>query len=112
MLDLMRGIVQVLKDNDNLNFAVLTGCLRVSKESIFTGVNNFSTSSVISKNFNKYFGFTEEDVQGLLKDFGAWEQYPLAKVRNPKDNNALFVASEQIGHCYLSGFVNFACSQN
>lgn len=79
MLDLMRGIVQVLKDNDNLNFAVLTGCLRVSKESIFTGVNNFSTSSVISKNFNKYFGFTEEDVQGLLKDFGALEQYPLVK---------------------------------
>lgn len=79
MLDLMRGIVQVLKDNDNLNFAVLTGCLRVSKESIFTGVNNFSTSSVISKNFNKYFGFTEEDVQRMLKDFGALEQYPLVK---------------------------------
>ena len=79
MLDLMRGIVQVLKDNDNLNFAVLTGCLRVSKESIFTGVNNFSTSSVISKNFNKYFGFTEEDVQRMLKDFGALEQYSLVK---------------------------------
>lgn len=79
MLDLMRGILQVLKDNDCLNFAVLTGCLRVSKESIFIGVNNFSTSSIISKNFNKYFGFTEKDVRRLLSDFGMLEQYSLVK---------------------------------
>ena len=79
MLDLMRGMLQVLKDNDCLNFAVLTGCLRVSKESVFTGVNNFSTSSIISKNFNRYFGFTEKDVQQLLKDFGMSEQYSLVK---------------------------------
>lgn len=72
-------MLQVLKDNDCLNFAVLTGCLRVSKESVFTGVNNFSTSSIISKNFNRYFGFTEKDVQQLLKDFGMSEQYSLVK---------------------------------
>lgn len=80
MTTLIRGMFgEALKTNDSLQFAVLTGCLRVSKESIFTGVNNFSTSSVISKNFNKYFGFTEEDVQRMLKDFGALEQYPLVK---------------------------------
>ena len=80
MVSLLRGLFgQALKTNEFLQFAVLTGCLRVSKESIFTGVNNFSTSSVISKNFNKYFGFTEEDVQRMLKDFGALEQYPLVK---------------------------------
>ena len=79
MLDIMRGIMQVLKDNDYLNFAVVTGCLRISKESIFTGVNNFSTSSVISKDFNKYFGFTEEDIKKLLVDSGAEMQYPIIK---------------------------------
>ena len=70
MLDLMRGMLQVLKDNDCLNFAVLTGCLRVSKESVFTGVNNFSTSSIISKNFNRYFGFTEKEVENLCIEYG------------------------------------------
>lgn len=80
MLGLMRGILQVLKDNDYLEFAVLTGCLRVSKESIFTGVNNFTTNSIVSKDFNKYFGFTEDDVKQLLTDFRASAQYPVIKV--------------------------------
>ena len=79
MLGLMRGILQVLKDNDYLEFAVLTGCLRVSKESIFTGVNNFTTNSIVSKDFNKYFGFTEYDVKQLLTDFRASAQYPVIK---------------------------------
>lgn len=79
MLDMIRGILQVLKDNDCLKFAILTGCLRISKESIFTGVNNFSTNSVISKSFNKYFGFTEEDVNKFLKDFGVSSQYSTIK---------------------------------
>lgn len=79
MLGLMRGILQVLKDNDYLEFAVLTGCLRVSKESIFTGVNNFTTNSIVSKDFNQYFGFTESDVQKLLIDFQASDQYPVIK---------------------------------
>lgn len=79
MLGLMRGILQVLKDNDYLEFAVLTGCLRVSKESIFTGVNNFTTNSIVSKDFNKYFGFTENDVEVLLKDFHVLSQYPVIR---------------------------------
>ena len=79
MLGLMRGILQVLKDNDYLEFAVLTGCLRVSKESIFTGVNNFTTNSIVSKDFNKYFGFTEGDVKILLKDFHVLSQYPIIR---------------------------------
>lgn len=69
MLDLMRGIVQVLKDNDNLNFAVLTGCLRVSKESIFTGLNNFKVVSITDSRFDEQFGFTDEEVQRLLADY-------------------------------------------
>lgn len=79
MLGLMRGILQVLKDNDYLEFAILTGCLRVSKESIFTGVNNFTTNSIVSKDFNQYFGFTESDVQKLLIDFQVHGQYPVIK---------------------------------
>lgn len=79
MLGLMRGILQVLKDNDYLEFAVLTGCLRVSKESIFTGVNNFTTNSIVSKDFNQYFGFTESDVRRLLMDFQASGQYAVIK---------------------------------
>lgn len=79
MLDVMRGILQVLKDNDYLKFAILTGCLRISKESIFTGVNNFSTNSVLSRSFNKYFGFTEENVRKFLEDFGVLGQYSTIK---------------------------------
>ena len=75
MLDMMRGIMQVLKDNDYLKFAVITGCLRISKESIFTGTNNFRVSTIASSRFNEYFGFTENEVRKLLKDAGALNQY-------------------------------------
>ncbi len=58
---------QVLKTNDSLQFAVLTGCLRVSKESIFTGLNNFKVLSIADARFDEQFGFTEEEVQKLLE---------------------------------------------
>lgn len=79
MLDIMRGILQVLKDNNNLAFAVITGCLRISKESIFTGTNNFKINTITSKRFNEYFGFTEREVKELLQDINASSQYDKVK---------------------------------
>ena len=68
MLDVMRGMMSTaLKSNDSLKFGVVTGCLRISKESIFTGVNNFATFSVLDDRFSQYFGFTQEEVIALLK---------------------------------------------
>ncbi|MDO5133071.1 MAG: AAA family ATPase [Eubacteriales bacterium] len=71
MLDVIRGIMSIsLKTNEYLKFAVVTGCLRISKESIFTGVNNFACYSVTSRKFSRYFGFTEEEVIRMLDAFG------------------------------------------
>lgn len=68
MLDVIRGIMSTaLKSNDYLKFAVVTGCLRIAKESIFTGVNNFKSYSVLDDKFSKYFGFTQSEVDELLK---------------------------------------------
>ena len=67
MLDVIKGIMSTaLKDNEFLQFAVITGCLRIAKESIFTGTNNFASYSVIDKRFSNYFGFTDEEVDTML----------------------------------------------
>ena len=68
MLDVVKGLMQALKDNDALRFAVVTGCLRIAKESIFTGTNNFVSDTILSSHLNEYFGFTQTDVDRLLKD--------------------------------------------
>lgn len=69
MLDIIRGIMSTtLKSNDYLKFAVVTGCLRIAKESIFTGVNNFKSYSVLDRLFSTSFGFTDEEVHTLLKE--------------------------------------------
>ena len=71
MVKLMRGILgQALKTNDFLHFAVLTGCLRISKESIFTGLNNFKVLSILDARFDEQFGFTDDEVKNLLTDYG------------------------------------------
>lgn len=68
MLDLVRGIMGIaLKDNEYLKFAVITGCLRIAKESIFTGTNNFASYSVLDEDFSGYFGFLDYEVAELLK---------------------------------------------
>lgn len=70
MVSLIRGLFgQALKTNEFLQFAVLTGCLRVSKESIFTGLNNFKILSITDNRFDEYFGFTEAEVCQLLKAY-------------------------------------------
>ncbi len=71
MVFLIRNLFeQVLKTNDNLYFAILTGCMRISKESIFTGLNNLSVRSVTDLRYDKYFGFTDTEVQELLDYYG------------------------------------------
>ncbi len=70
MLNLIHSMFHAaLKTNDNLYFAVLTGCLRVSKESVFTGLNNLKVHSIADVSFNEYFGFTEREVHTLLKAY-------------------------------------------
>ena len=68
MLEVIKGLMQTLKDNDALRFAVITGCLRIAKESIFTGTNNFVSDTISSSHLNESFGFTQADVEQLLKD--------------------------------------------
>ena len=71
MIDLIRAMFQsALKTNSSLFFAVLTGCLRVSKESIFTGLNNLMVHSISDVSFDEYFGFTDEEVRKMLADYG------------------------------------------
>lgn len=71
MVALIRSLFEsVLKTNDNLEFAVMIGCLRISKESIFTGLNNLKINSITSKTYAEYFGFTQEEVEQILRDYG------------------------------------------
>ncbi|MBR4342359.1 MAG: AAA family ATPase [Lachnospiraceae bacterium] len=67
MLDVIKGMLSIaLKDNEYLKFGVVTGCLRIAKESIFTGTNNFASYSVLDSRFSEYFGFTEKEVEKML----------------------------------------------
>ena len=69
MLEIIRGMLSTaLKDNDAMRFAVITGCLRIAKESIFTGTNNFVSDTISSSHLNEYFGFTQEEVDQILID--------------------------------------------
>lgn len=70
MMDVVRGILQAVKDNDALKFAVVTGCLRIAKESIFTGTNNFVSDTISDTRLNEFFGFTQAEVDRLLEDTG------------------------------------------
>ncbi len=76
MVALIKGIFgQALKTNDFLQFAILTGCLRISKESIFTGLNNFEVLSILNVQYDECFGFTDEEVRKILKDYGLSAHY-------------------------------------
>ena len=76
MVALIRSMFgQALKTNDFLQFAVLTGCLRVSKESIFTGLNNFKVLSITDSRFDEHFGFTDAEVKRLLDDYNLTAHY-------------------------------------
>ncbi len=76
MIALIRSLFgSAFKTNESLDFAVLTGCLRVSKESIFTGLNNFSVYTVKEVQYHEYFGFTDAEVRKMLEYYGFMEKY-------------------------------------
>lgn len=80
MLDVIRGIMSTsLKTNDYLKFAVVTGCLRIPKESIFTGVNNFASYSVLDDKFSWAFGFSDDEIRGMLETFGLSDKQPIIR---------------------------------
>lgn len=73
MLDVMKGLLQALKDNQAIRFAVITGCLKIAMESIFTGTNNFVSDTITDSRLNEYFGFVQDEVDRILEDAGAEE---------------------------------------
>ena len=80
----MIGFIRTLfesafKTNASLEFAVITGCLRIPRESIFTGLNNLEVISILDWNYGEYFGFTEEEVRELCRDYGLEHKYDLIK---------------------------------
>ena len=76
MVDFIRELFgSTLKTNDSLNFAVITGCLRISKESIFTGLNNLDINSIMSISYGEYFGFTDMEVQKICEDYHLEQKY-------------------------------------
>lgn len=76
MVFLIRNLLeQMLKTNDSLKFAVMTGCMRISKESIFTGLNNLKVLSITDERFDEYFGFTDEDVKEMLRYYDREDHY-------------------------------------
>ena len=80
MVLLIRNLFEnALKTNNSLKFAVLTGCLRIAKESIFTGLNNFKVYSIIDKSFDETFGFTDAEVRELLRYYGQEKYYETVK---------------------------------
>nr|WP_288664076.1 AAA family ATPase [uncultured Anaerostipes sp.] len=69
MLEVMKTMLSTaLKDNEALKFAVVTGCLKIAKESVFTGTNNFVSDTISSERYNEYYGFTQKDVDQILQD--------------------------------------------
>ena len=80
MVLLVRNLFEnVLKTNSSLKFAVLTGCLRVAKESIFTGLNNFKTNSILDEEYDETFGFVDDEVKEMLHYYGQDTHYETVK---------------------------------
>ena len=92
MIDFIRSLFEsALKTNDYLKFAIITGCLRISKESVFTGLNNLKVVSVLDEGYAEHFGFTQTEVSSMLAYFGLQ-----AKQNDIKDwdNGYLFGSTE------------------
>ena len=79
MLDVMKGLLQALKDNQALCFAVVTGCLKIAKESIFTGLNNLKVLTLTDVRFDEYFGFTDAEVRDMLAYYDLSGRYEEVK---------------------------------
>lgn len=80
MTSFIRSLFEsAFKTSASLEFAVLTGCLRISKKSIFTGMNNLEIISILNHNYDEYFGFTEEEVKKICQDYRLEQKYNLIK---------------------------------
>ena len=80
MIDFLRSLFEsALKTNEYLEFAIMTGCLRISKESIFTGLNNLNIISILNTHYDEYFGFTENEVSEMLKYYGFEDREDIIK---------------------------------
>ncbi len=103
MVAFLRGFFgEAFKTNPDLYFAVVTGCLRISKESIFTGINNLKVDTITDTRYDEYFGFTEDDVKKLLSDYGM--EYALEDMRTWYDgyhfgNADVYCPWDVVNHC-------------
>ena len=103
MVAFLRGFFgEAFKTNPDLFFAVVTGCLRISKESIFTGINNLKVDTITDTRYDEYFGFTEDDVKQLLADYGM--EYALEDMRAWYDgyhfgNADVYCPWDVVNHC-------------
>jgi hypothetical protein len=80
MIAFIRSLFEsALKTNSSLEFAVITGCLRISRESIFTGLNNLEIISILNKSYSEYFGFTQDNLKVILNDYELVEKEELIK---------------------------------
>lgn len=104
MVQLLRNLLgNALKTNDSLQFAVLTGCLRISKESIFTGLNNLRVNTITDTIYDEYFGFTDTDVKEILKYYSLSEHYDRVKTWYDGyrfGNVAVYCPWDVINYCY------------
>ena len=109
MIDFIRSLFEsALKTNDCLEFAVVTGCLRISKESIFTGLNNLKVVSILNNNFAEYFGFIQSEVEEMLQYYGVKEK--TAEVKQWYDGY-LFGDTEVYNPWSVINYVDDAISQ-
>lgn len=80
MIDFIRSLFEsALKTNDTLQFAVITGCLRISRESIFTGLNHLRIISILDQRYSEHFGFTESEVLSMMAYYGVSNRFPTMK---------------------------------
>ena len=80
MIDFIRALFEsALKTNSSLDFAVITGCLRISKESIFTGMNNLTVISILNEQYDEYFGFKDDEVRKMCDDYGLSHKFEIFK---------------------------------
>lgn len=103
MVTFLRGFFgEAFKTNPDLYFAVVTGCLRISKESIFTGINNLKVDTITDTRYDEYFGFTEDDVKTILADYGM--EYAQEEMRSWYDgyhfgNADVYCPWDVVNHC-------------
>ena len=119
MMDVIKGLMQALKDNPSLHFAVITGCLKIAKESIFTGTNNFVSDTITNSRLNEYFGFVQHEVEewydgyhfGTFDVYCPWDvmNYLLELQRNPQASPVSYWKNTS-DNAIIRSFIDYAGS--